>query len=88
MTDDPTASLEAKLTVFAEGLDEDERRVFHDVLHLAAGGAEVEGFAARRLPAGVAACPCDGGEITFPGTLDMLGTLHVKLRIPPRPRKR
>jgi hypothetical protein len=85
-TDDPTARLGAKLTAFAETLDEGERVVLHDLLHLAVEGAEVEGFAISTMPA--PADPCEGGEVSYPGTINMLGNLHVKLHVPPRPRPR
>ena len=78
---DPTISLEAKILAFAQTLDDDELTVLHEVLHLASeGGGEVEGFAMR--PPGAPADPCEGGEVTFPNTFNMLGNLHVKLHTP------
>ena len=75
--DDPAASLERKLNDFAAGLTDDELTVLHDVIHLASEGSEVKGFAMR------GGDPCEGGEVTFPGTFSMLANLHVSLHRPP-----
>ena len=78
---DPAQTLEAKLDDFAATLPDDELRVLHDVVHLAYEGGEVHGFAMPKLPAGMATCPCpcQGGEVTFPGTFAMLANLHITL---------
>ena len=79
-TDDPTVSLEAKINAFAATLTDDERTVLHEVLHLAADGGEVHGFAMPTQPGlGRGGDPCEGGEVTFPGTFRMLGALHVSI---------
>lgn len=74
---DPAVTLESKLNAFANGLTDDELTVLHDVMHLARGGSDVEGFA--MATPGLAACPCEGGEVTFPGVFTMIGNLHVSL---------
>jgi hypothetical protein len=74
---DPTETFETKLVAFSATLSGDELQVLHDVLHLAREGAsDVHGFA---MPTGVMADPCEGGEVTFPNTLNMLGSLHLNL---------
>lgn len=80
-TIDPTETLETKIVAFAATLSDDELQVLHDVLHLAREGAtDVEGFA---MPTnGVWADPCEGGEVTFPNTFNMLGSLHLSLHKP------
>ena len=83
-TTDPTETLERKIVDFASTLSEDELQVFHDVLHLAREGGDVQGFAAaKRAPVGILEDPCAGGEVTFPNTFTMLGNLHVSLHRPP-----
>ena len=80
---DPTETLEAKIVEFAATLTDDEKTVLHDVLHLAALGApDVEGFAMLQPGGTRSADPCEGGEVTFPNTFNMLGNLHVSLHVP------
>ena len=81
MSTDPTVSLEEKLVAFAATLTNDECTVLHEVVHLAAEGGEVHGFAVSPGPLGgsFTGDPCEGGEVTFPATFDMLGRVHVKL---------
>lgn len=75
---DPTVTLEQKIVAFSATLTDDERTVLHDVLHLASdGSADVAAFAMNR--GGLPADPCEGGEVTFPNTFNMLGNLHVSL---------
>jgi len=76
-TEDPAISLERKLTAFADTLTDDEFTVLHDVMHLAREGSEVEGFAMNTV--GLTGDPCEGGEVTFPGTFTLIGNLHVSL---------
>lgn len=88
---DPTETLEAKLTDFMATLTDDELTVFHDVVHLAADGGDVQGFVMPGLPVGITGDPCEGGEVTFGGTFNMLGNLHVAIhqrapRVPTVPR--
>ena len=78
-TGDPTVSLEAKINAFAATLTSDELTVLHEVMHLAAEGSEVHGYAVPLGPTGTQEDPCMGGEITFPNTFTMLGKLHVSL---------
>jgi len=82
-TTDPAASLEGKINAFADSLSPDELTVLHDVIHLAYEGSEVQGFAMPK-PVGLTGNPCDGGEVTFPGTFSLLANLHVSLHRPPR----
>lgn len=77
---DPTTTLESKLNDFAATLTPDELTVLHEVFHLAAEGSEVHGFTVPlNKSSQVWGDPCEGGEVTFPGTFQMLGNLHVSL---------
>jgi hypothetical protein len=80
---DPTATLQHKLLAFADTLTDDEVTVLHEVLHLAVEGSrEVEGFAMVHTPTGPdSSDPCEGGRITFPNTLNMLGALHGTIHV-------
>jgi hypothetical protein len=76
---DPTVTLEGKILDFAATLTEEECTVLHQVLHLAAQqNPDVEGFASNP---GASADPCEGGEVTFPNTFNMLGNLHTSLHV-------
>ncbi len=96
-TPDPTVTLEDKLTAFAAGLTPDEQIVLHDVVALAGGAADVEGFSMSFGRVGLTGDPDEGGEltgfssdpdeggdVTFANTFVMLGHLHQLL---PRPRR-
>ena len=82
---DPAVTLEHKLSAFAATLNDDERTVLHDVMHLAREGAEVEGFAFSAAGLVKGGDPCCGGEVTFPGTFTLIGNLHVSLHHRVRP---
>ncbi len=83
----PALTLEAKLTAFADTLSDDELTVLHDVMHLARDGREVEGFAMPGAAIANSGDPCEGGEVTFPGTFAMIGNLHLSLHRGHRPPK-
>lgn len=83
MADDPTITLDQKLTAFADSLTDDELTVLHDIVHLAYEGGEVKGFAMPGRSIIRGGDPCEGGEVTFGGTLELIGRLHVSLHRPP-----
>jgi hypothetical protein len=82
---DAATRLETKLDAMISTLDDGELAVLHGLVHLAAAGGEVEGFAFNRSPLD-SGDPCEGGEIFDQGTLVLLGNLNAKLgRRHPRP---
>ena len=80
---DPTATLDQKLTAFADSLTADELTVLHDIVHLAYEGSEVQGFTVDHRTATLGGDPCEGGEVTFPNTFALIAKLHVSLHHPP-----
>ncbi len=80
---DPTVTLDQKLAVFAESLTDDELTVLHDIVHLAYEGGEVLGFAMPGRAVIQGGDPCEGGEVTFSNTFELIGKLHLSLHRPP-----
>ncbi len=80
---DPTITLDRKIAAFADTLTDDELTVLHDIVHLAYEGGEVQGFAMPHRAVSLSGDPCEGGEVTFPNTFDLIGNLHLSLHRPP-----
>ena len=77
---DPIAGLEGKLSEFAQGLSDEERAVFAEMVHRAAAVEPEVGGLSMSNPY---IDPCDGGEVFDPGVFDMLRRLKVSIKWQP-----